>query len=451
MTLACACALAAAAASPRAARAADYVPGQVVVGTTPGPFPSVIADVANQTGTTAVAASVPAPQTLVLNLPPGVSVTAAVARLRHRPGISYAVPNFVAHADGLGWIPDDPGRAHHRGGWQRLQWNFLSSAGVDAPGAWANLRADHRAGGRGATVAVLDTGIAYRNWHGFRRSPDFNRTRFVDPHDFVARNGFPLDREGHGTFVAGILAESTNNGIGLTGLAYGASIMPVRVLDRYGDGNAATIARGVRYAVRHHAQVINLSLEFYPDVTAGDIPTLIDAIRFAARHNVVVVGAAGNDYASQVAYPARAPTVISVGATTRDRCLASYSNGGSRLNLVAPGGGDDKALSSDPACHPGRQLPPIYQMTFFSPSHPDRFGYPAGIYGTSMSTPEVSATAALIIASGILGPHPTPEQILARLEQTAQPLGTGRPNPDYGWGMLDAAAATAPIAAAAHR
>ena len=221
------------------------------------------------------------------------------------------------------------------------------------PGAWANLRADHRAGGRGATVAVLDTGVAYRNWHGFRRSPDFNRTRFVDPHDFVAHNRFPLDREGHGTFVAGLVGESTNNGIGLTGLAYGASIMPVRVLDRYGDGNAATIARGVRYAVSHHAPVINLSLEFYPDVTAGDIPTLIDAIRFAARHNVVVVGAAGNDYASQVAYPARAPTVISVGATTRDRCLASYSNGDYRLNLVAPGGGDDKALSSDPACHPG--------------------------------------------------------------------------------------------------
>ena len=136
--------------------------------------------------------------------------------------------------------------------------------------------------------------------------------------------------------MAGIVAESTNNGIGLTGLAYGASIMPVRVLDRYGDGNAATIARGVRYAVRHHAQVINLSLEFYPDVTAGDIPTLIDAIRYAARHNVVVVGAAGNDYATQVAYPARAPTVISVGATTRDRCLAAYSNGGSAARPRRP-------------------------------------------------------------------------------------------------------------------
>ena len=451
ISLIAAVAVALAIAGPGTARAADYVPGQVIVGTAPGPFPSVTGDVANQKGAMAVASSVPAPQTLVLKLPPGVSVTAAVDRLRRKPGVSYAVPNYVAHADGLGWVPNDPGRVHRRGGWERLQWNFLSAAGVNAPQAWANLRGDRRPGGRGVTVAILDTGIAYRNWRQFHRSPDFNRTRFVDPYDFVARNGFPLDREGHGTFVAGIVAESTNNGIGLTGLAYGASIMPVRVLDRYGDGNAATIARGVRYAVRHHAQVINLSLEFYPNVTAGDIPTLIGAIRYAARHHVVVVGAAGNDYASQVAYPARAPTVISVGATTRDRCLAAYSNVGSRLDLVAPGGGGDKAVPNDPSCHPGRALPPIYQMTFFSPSHPDRFGYPGGIFGTSMSTPEVSATAALIIASRILGPHPSPAQILTRLEQTAQPLGTGRPNPEYGWGLLNAGAATAPIAAAADR
>jgi serine protease len=166
---------------------------------------------------------------------------------------------------------------------------------------------------------------------------------------------------------------------------------------------------------------------------------------------VVVVGAAGNDYASQVAYPARAPTVISVGATTRDRCLAAYSNVGSRLDMVAPGGGGDKSVANDPNCHPGRALPPIYQMTFFSPSHPDRFGYPGGIFGTSMSTPEVSATAALIIASRILGSHPSPAEILTRLEQTAQPLGTARPNPEYGWGLLNAGAATAPIAAAADR
>ena len=154
----------------------------------------------------------------------------------------------------------------------------------------------HRPGGKGVVIAVLDTGVAYRNWHGFRKSPDFTGTHFVDPYDFVANNAFPLDREGHGTFVAGMIAESTNNRLGLTGLAYGASIMPVRVLDADGNGDAATIARGIRYAVNHGAQVINLSLEF--DITgrpASQIPDIISAIHYAHRHGVVVVAAAGND------------------------------------------------------------------------------------------------------------------------------------------------------------
>ncbi len=435
----------AALAMPHAAGAADYVPGQVIVGYAPNATASsVTSDVANQTGVRATTATAPDPQTAVLKLPRGVSVGQAVARLRHKRGVLYAVPNFIAHADAAGWIPNDRGRAGFGGGWQRLQWNFLPQSGINAPEAWANLIAAHRPGGRGVVVAVLDTGIAYRNWRGFRRSPDFAHTHFVAPYDFIARNHYPLDREGHGTFVTGTIAESTNNGLGLTGLAYGASVMPVRVLDRTGSGDAATIARGIRYAVAHHAQVINLSLEFTPDVTAGEIPDLLNAIRYAVRHNVVVVGAAGNDYARQVAYPARASTVISVGASTKDRCLADYSNDGSRLDLVAPGGGDDKNLDNDANCHPGRNLPGIYQMTFFNSHAPGHFGFPGGYEGTSMSTPHVSAAAALVIASGVLGRRPTPAQVRQRLEQTAQPLGSGRPNQTYGWGLLDAGAATAP-------
>ena len=167
--------------------------------------------------------------------------------------------------------------------------------------------ADHRPGGRGVVIAVLDTGVAYRNWEGFRKSPDFGGTHFVDPYDFVAGNAFPLDREGHGTFVAGMIAEATNNGRGLTGLAYGAKIMPVRVLDADGDGDSVTIARGIRYAVKHGAQVINLSLEFDISVRASQIPDIISAINFAHRHGVVVVAAAGNDSSSELAYPAAAP------------------------------------------------------------------------------------------------------------------------------------------------
>ena len=113
-------------------------------------------------------------------------------------------------------------------------------------------------------MAVLDTGVAYRNWGRFRISPDLRGARFVAPYDFIAHNRYPLDRNGHGTFVASAIAERTNNGIGLTGLAYGASILPVRVLDASGEGAESTIAEGIRYAVEHGARVINLSLEFPP-------------------------------------------------------------------------------------------------------------------------------------------------------------------------------------------
>jgi serine protease len=292
-------------------------------------------------------------------------------------------------------------------------------------------------------VAVLDTGVAYRNWHRFRRSPDFNKTRFARPYDFVAGNRYPLDREGHGTFVAGTIAESTNNGIGLTGIAYGATIMPVRVLDANGWGDAATISRGIRYAVDHGAQVINLSLEFDPSVGARQIPGIVSALEYAHRHGVVVVGASGNEGENRMAYPARDHFVISVGATTRDRCLADYSNGGAGLDLVAPGGGQDASLPGDPSCDPARTLPDIFQMTFGDPARPDRFGYPRDWYGTSMASPHVAGVAALVIASRVLGPHPTPDQVLARLEATAQPLGQERPNGDYGYGLVDAGAATA--------
>jgi serine protease len=436
---------------PATASAADYVPGQVIVGYTQPPTGAVTADVARATGTeTTQAAPSPAPQTEVVKLKPGVTVTQALRKLRKQHAVAYAVPNFIAHASGT-WVPNDPGKAKVKAGWERMQWNFLPTVGVNAPAAWANLIADHRPGGKGATVAILDTGVAYRSWKQFRRSPDFGRTRFVAPYDFVSKNRYPLDREGHGTFVAGTVAESTNNSYGLTGLAYGASIMPVRILGADGTGDAATIARGIRYAATHGANVINLSLEFSLDVSSSDIPDIISAIGFAHNRGVVVVAAAGNEGVEQIAYPARAPAVISVGATTKDRCLADYSNGGSRLDLVAPGGGDDTTLLTDPNCHAGRNLPDISQITFSNAANPRRFSYPSGWYGTSMSSPHVAAAAALVIASGILGKHPSPDAVLKQLELTAQPLGGSKPNQYYGYGLLDAGAATTKLATAARR
>ena len=234
------------------AKAADYAPHQVIVGYERGASEALASTAEAHLGLRRLAPA-PAPRSRVLRLAPGVSVTAAAARLRRQPGVAYAEPNYIAHTAGA-FYPNDRGRANINQGWQKLQWNMLPAAGVDAPRAWSNLLADGQPGGRGVTVAILDTGVAYRNWKQFDRSPDFTNTKFVAPYDFVDKNAYPLDREGHGTFVAGVVAESTNNKLDLTGLAYGASIMPVRVLDAQGEGDETTIARGIRYAASHGAQ-----------------------------------------------------------------------------------------------------------------------------------------------------------------------------------------------------
>ena len=124
--------------------------------------------------------------------------------------------------------------------------------------AWTEAAALGAPGGRGAVVAVLDSGVAYERYGRYRRAPDLRRSTFVHPWDFIQRDRHPNDVYGHGTHVAGTIAQTTNNGIGTAGIAYNAKIMPLRVLDSRGEGDSAAIARAIRYAVRYHADVINL-------------------------------------------------------------------------------------------------------------------------------------------------------------------------------------------------
>jgi serine protease len=395
-----------------------------------------------------------------LRLAADVTVASALERLRRSPGVLWAQPDYIAHAADYAtpgtyptlvpqvpstlppFLPDDPGRSGP-GDWTQLQWNFAGQFGVNAPEAWSNLIADGRPGGSGVIVAVLDTGVAYANRGRFRRSPDFRAGQFVRGYDFVDGTPYPNDDNGHGTQVAGTIAEETNNGIGVTGLAYGVRIMPVRVLDGEGDGDATAIAAGVVFAVLHHAQIINMSLEFTSGVTGSSVPELRDAIGFAHARGVLVVGAAGNEGTDRIAYPARAPFVVAVGASTQHGCPADYSNYGPGLDILAPGGGADARLPDDPNCVPFGRGADIYQETMIDGS-PRRFGLPSGYEGTSMATPHVSAAAALVIASGVLGQHPTPDAIVARLKATARQIGPLADAAHFGAGLLDAGAATLP-------
>jgi serine protease len=436
-------------AAPSAAGAAPgYVPGEVVVRYARGADQAAVERAAGVGATEAIA-----PRTRVLRIRDGESVEETVRELRARGDVATAAPNVTAQI--AGFIPDDPGSSGVEGGWQRLQWNFLGGNGVNAPDAWEHLINTGRPGGRGVTVAVLDTGVAYSTRKRFRKSTDFRQADFVRGFDFVDNDRFPHDLNGHGTHVASTIGESTHNGRGVTGLAYGARIMPVRVLNRQGAGASADITAGIRFAVRRGADIVNLSFEFddgFRQFTAAEIPDVLAAVRFAHRRGVVVVGAAGNFERPAISYPARASTVIAVGATTEYACLAEYSNVGRGLDLVAPGGG--AADPEDPTCPRGmRAGRDIVQMTYpwaalgvppRSNVSYRRFGLPFGFEGTSMAAPHVSATAALVLASGVLGPNPTPDAVQARLQATAIDAGAPGPDEAFGAGRLDAAAATDP-------
>jgi serine protease len=338
--------------------------------------------------------------------------------------------------------PDDAGSAGRSGGWKRDQWNFDGRYGVRAPRAWANLISAGRPGGAGVTVAVLDTGVAYADRPPFHRSPDLAGTRFVPGYDFVGNDPYPLDPSGHGTHVASTIAEQTDNGYGLTGLAYGVRIMPVRVLDRQRNGGADVIAQGVRFAAEHGAKIINLSLSFDPSIGPGQVPALQRAIDDAYARGSLVVASAGNGAQHVISYPARDDHVLAVGATTDHGCLASFSDTGAGLDMVAPGGGNDAAQPGDPRCRSGRAGGSIDQVTLKG-ARLDRFGI-VGYVGTSMAAPHVSAAAALVVASGVIGADPAPADIVQRLERTARDLGSPGYDESYGWGLVDAGAATAP-------
>jgi serine protease len=371
-------------------------------------------------------------------LPDDVGVHEAARALRRNPRVSYAVPNYIAHAAGP-FVPNDPGIAHETGGWAQTQWNFLraSRGGVNAQRAWARLaKSAQRVGGRGTEIAVVDTGVAYTNASRYAISPDFLPTQFAPGYDFVDHDAVPLDENGHGTHVAGTIGERVNNGAGLTGLAYGATLLPVRVLDRTGKGSANTVAAGIRWAA-DRAQVINLSLEFGTAVTNCDnVPQVCDAIEYANSRRALVVAAAGNTGDARVASPGGLPHVLSVGATTDDQCLGDYSNFGQGLDLVAPGGGNSAPID-DPGCKSAQSGREICQLGFDRPKFQTFFL--KCLHGTSQATPHVSAAAALVRASQVVGKNPNPGKVARRIERTARRIGAHR---YYGAGLLDVGSAT---------
>ena len=235
LLLAVVAALALVAAAPAAA-SPRYVPGEVIVRYKDGTAATVRDRVEGRAGTTG-GAEFPGGSEQV-RIGDGDSVGETVRELRKDPNVAYAVPNYIARASTL--LPNDPGFY--------FQWNLAGPTSINMPDAWEYARGRGAPGGRGAVVAVLDTGVAYERFGRFRRAPDLNR--FARGYDFVGSDRHPNDLNGHGTHVAGTIAQSTNNGIGAAGIAYRAKIMPIRVLDAVGEGDTVAISRGIRFAAK---------------------------------------------------------------------------------------------------------------------------------------------------------------------------------------------------------
>ncbi|MBK5093972.1 MAG: peptidase S8, partial [Actinobacteria bacterium] len=267
-------------------------------------------------------------------------------------------------------------------------------------------------------VAVLDTGVAYANRGRYRRSPDFNKYSFVQGYDFINSDAFPDDDNGHGTHVCGTIAQSTDNDLYVAGIAFNCSIMPVKVMDRFGHGTDVDIIDGIGYAADNGANIINMSLGG-PDTN----PMLEAAVNYAASKGVVICASTGNDGEEGIYYPAAYPECMAVGATNRSRQRASYSNYGNEIDVVAPGG----------------EAPDlIYQVTYLVEGAPFSVFALIGGYGTSMACPHVAGVAALLKSHN---PAWTRWQIRTAIEKTCSDLGPVGWDKGTGYGLIDAAAA----------
>jgi serine protease len=303
-----------------------------------------------------------------------------------------------------GFVPNDPRYPE--------QWNLRM---VGAEKAWTRTR------GANVVVAVIDTGVAGRGSAKGKQARDFGQTRFAHGYDFVHNDDDPYDDHGHGTHVAGTIAEATDNREGVAGLAFEATILPIKVLSAQGSGTSTDVADAIRFAADRGAGVINLSL-------GSPFPSEVvhQAVRYAARKGVVVACAAGNGFGEGVSFPAAFPECIAVSSVGPDGALATYSSWGKEIALAAPGG---DMLKTE------RAQDGILQNTILSPDIGGRGDDYYHFQGTSMAAPHVAAAAALVKAQGVRDPAEV-RDLLA---------GSARPKPDrlrYGAGILSADGAT---------
>jgi len=403
----------------------DYVPGEVLMAPEPVITGAAVRGVAEAAGMTVVQSD-----TLTgvwrLSVPAGESVESAVARLSAMSGVRFAQPNYIYRIPEYGrrailggsppavstrFTPNDPLFPQ--------QWHMQQ---VRAEQAW-----DIERGSTSVIVAVVDTGVAYRDAPGqYAQVEDLAGVHFVAGYDFVDNDEFPDDEMGHGTHVTGTVVQATGNGIGVAGLAHGCSLMPVRALDENGSGTTATVTEAVTWAVEHGADVVNMSIG-----SAFGGPADMEAMQQAAEAGAVLVAATGNSNQGDIDFPAVSPYVMAVGSVRYDKTRAPYSNYGPGIDIMGPGGDNDVDQNGD--SNPDG----VYQNTRYpgqGDSNLDASKY-YFVDGTSQATPHVTATAALLISHGITG-TPRWEVVKNTIESTAEDLGPAGYDEFYGSGLV---------------
>ncbi|MGD2177072.1 MAG: S8 family peptidase [Anaerolineae bacterium] len=422
----------------------DYAPGVVLVG-----FHTATSVTSAKKSTLDIAGEIPVIDVVSLHVPVGREC-AAVETLRRDPQVAFVELDYAVHAvdgmlrqsridprsndfslsprttrvSGLGTTttPNDPG-------WPS-QWG---PAKIEAPAAW-----DVITGTSDVVMAVLDTGVQLahedlsdRLWvnpheipdneiddDGNGKADDFWGWHFYhrwawdgDGYTYLPEEDNQVDDEnGHGTHVAGIAGAAINNGVGIAGMAGGARVMSVKVLDQYGEGWYSDLAQGIVYAVDNGADVINLSVGGRERSESLEL-----AVDYAHAHSVLIVAAAGNkdseDGYDAVLYPAAYEHALAVAATDQSDARAGFSNHGPELDVAAPGVDIYSTW---------------YRGNYFTES------------GTSMATPHLAGLAALMWSAR---PDLTLASAVKTIAKTAVDANLGTHpgwDEDLGWGRIDA-------------
>jgi beta propeller repeat protein len=398
-----------------------------------------------------------------VELPPGADAAQMAARYAADAHVEYAQPNYAVESD---LLLNDPFLSSS-GAWGQPYADLWGLLRVGAPDAWDSSL------GEGVVVGVVDTGLDYRHpdieenaW--VHPGEDLNGNGAADPEEFNGidddGNGFvddlrgfdfhnsldangdgdfddpedqrdsdPFDDNGHGTHVAGIAAARGGNGIGISGAAPLATVMPVKVFPRFGSAETDRVWRGVLYAAENGADVINAS--FSCGRRCPSNPIAEEVVQLVSDMGAILVTSAGNKVDDVSFYsPERLRETIVVGSAAHDDALSSFSNFGFLVDLVAPGGGPDQI--------PG-VVNAVRNILSLRSSAADLWTTVVAddylrLAGTSMAAPYVTGVVALLLSAR---PELSREQVRAILRLSAADRGAAGHDRFFGSGLLDAARA----------